>query len=667
MEYSPPQIFRSIQVTDSLKLANTDVLPTLLGLQTGLGNLGTTDITLKNVTCTSLASSGTVSCGVSPTALGHLTPKAYVDGISYLQVGNGLTKTFSTLSVNASQPQITSLGTLSNLALTGNISSNVNAAVSGTTYSALFLQAGGYGCILSGGITQGVGSVAKLEMKNGASVTPIVTFDGSGNASFPNPVIVGTCTLSTHAATKGYSDTALALKADKTYVDALSYLTIGSGLSKVGSTLSLNAAQITSVGTLSSLAVSGSVTSSSFQVNTGSLSSSGGGLFLLGAGASNYLSLKPYNAGAVEFLMTGSVTILKRSDGATSLYVDNVTGGITIDNAFGISATGTIQGLNQFKFSQLANINTTVISSTQWAYLGAMNQNIHTTSSPTFAAVTSGTLSVSNATRLATNSNALTSSSGALNVNGDIHLYNGTNPSQVTFATAAFGPPTTTNRSIGSRLVVYPGVTATTADWAIGIEQNNMWFSTSSTTTGFSWYGGATLAASLSGAGALALTGGLSATSGNFTGNVASIAPSAGSHLCNKTYVDNAITTANASVSTGTFTTGTFSISGLTFIGLSKTVRWSKVGMACIVSAEFTWSSTTGVLTEADGNTTISTPFNSPIVRSMNVVIQKDSFVTTKMSYMDEASPALKTRVNAADMPGYATGATLLFSWTFYT
>lgn len=79
--------------------------------------------------------SGLVTAPTAPTLGTHLTNRAYVDGktwdyatqltgkptIETILAGSGLTKTASTLSVNASQPQITSVGTLTSLTAAGDI------------------------------------------------------------------------------------------------------------------------------------------------------------------------------------------------------------------------------------------------------------------------------------------------------------------------------------------------------------------------------------------------------------------------------------------------------------------------------------------------------------------------------------------------------------------
>ncbi|KAI8999145.1 hypothetical protein BC832DRAFT_541979 [Gaertneriomyces semiglobifer] len=49
----------------------------------------------------------------------------------------------------------------------------------------------------------------------------------------------------------------------KTYVDSLAYLTAGAGLTKTGNTLSINGSQITTLGTLNNLSISGTITATS--------------------------------------------------------------------------------------------------------------------------------------------------------------------------------------------------------------------------------------------------------------------------------------------------------------------------------------------------------------------------------------------------------------------
>lgn len=90
---------------------------------------------------------------------------------------------------------------------------------------------------------------------------------------------------------------------------------------------------------------------------------------------------------------------------------------------------------------------------------------------------------------------------------GDITLNNATSNRIVISTTAGVTGPTNTTRSAGTKFVLYPSLNATDADFALGIESGAMWFSTASTGNSYKWYGGTTVAATLSGGGNLTITG----------------------------------------------------------------------------------------------------------------------------------------------------------------
>ena len=90
---------------------------------------------------------------------------------------------------------------------------------------------------------------------------------------------------------------------------------------------------------------------------------------------------------------------------------------------------------------------------------------------------------------------------------GQLYL-NGVTGNRIDFNINGSSAPTFTTRSAGTKIVLYPRVTASSVDFAIGTEASNLWFSTidAAGTFGFKWYGGTTLAATLTGAGRLSLT-----------------------------------------------------------------------------------------------------------------------------------------------------------------
>ena len=82
-----------------------------------------------------------------------------------------------------------------------------------------------------------------------------------------------------------------------------------------------------------------------------------------------------------------------------------------------------------------------------------------------------------------------------LNVGGFFGLFNG-----------GFAPPSFTTRSIGTKIFLHESIGASSADYAIGTDTNTFWNGVPTTTQQFKWYGGTTLAATLSGIGTFSAT-----------------------------------------------------------------------------------------------------------------------------------------------------------------
>jgi hypothetical protein len=183
-------------------------------------------------------------------------------GSGTYNAGTGLTLTGTTFSVNASQTQITTVGTLGSLAVTGNITggnvlggANVNATThTGTTVSVTANVTGGN--ILTGGLISATGTVTGSQF-NGS---------GAGLTSIPGANVSGTVANATYATSAGSATTA----------------TSATSATTAGTVTTAAQPNITSVGTLSSLAVSSTITAtgSGNDYNTG-------GVMLNGNGATN--------------------------------------------------------------------------------------------------------------------------------------------------------------------------------------------------------------------------------------------------------------------------------------------------------------------------------------------------------------------------------------------
>lgn len=95
-----------------------------------------------------------------------------------------------------------------------------------------------------------------------------------------------------------------------------------------------------------------------------------------------------------------------------------------------------------------------------------------------------------------------TRANNVANGGGQIYL-NGANGNRIDFNTSGIGAPTFTTRSVGTKMVLYPGITASTVDYALGIDSQRFWLSVPGNVDSdmFSFYGGTTEALRVTGSG----------------------------------------------------------------------------------------------------------------------------------------------------------------------
>ena len=105
---------------------------------------------------------------------------------------------------------------------------------------------------------------------------------------------------------------------------------------------------------------------------------------------------------------------------------------------------------------------------------------------------------------------------------GQIFL-NGTGNNRIDWANVGTGAPAFTTRSTGTKVVLFPALSGSTTDYALGIDAATMWSSIPEATAGFyfKWYGATTEVANLSGTGIFSAVGNVN-SGGNIlaTGNV---------------------------------------------------------------------------------------------------------------------------------------------------
>lgn len=123
----------------------------------------------------------------------------------------------------------------------------------------------------------------------------------------------------------------------------------------------------------------------------------------------------------------------------------------------------------------------------------------------------------------------------------------GTTNNWVNFGTNGVGAPTFTTRSVGTKLVLSPLIGASAADYGFGIESSTLWSGVPTTGETFKWYGGTTLAASLTGAGALSTTdkittgNGMAISNGSVTQTYSSTAPTIKGTISNSSTLPGAV------------------------------------------------------------------------------------------------------------------------------
>jgi hypothetical protein len=151
------------------------------------------------------------------------------------------------------------------------------------------------------------------------------------------------------------------------------------------------------------------------------------------------------------------------------------------------------------------------MNSTSLEYIGgsnlAFNHIWYTNGIQQMKMSTAGTFSVGTIDQFSvTSAGAITATT--TNLSGTATISNATGISLtnagsnlISYNTAGASAPTYTTRSAGTKIVFYPSLSPTNADYAIGIESNTLWMSVGVSGNGFKWYAGTTNIASLLGTG----------------------------------------------------------------------------------------------------------------------------------------------------------------------
>ena len=196
----------------------------------------------------------------------------------------------------------------------------------------------------------------------------------------------------------------------------------------------------------------------------------------------------------VSGISTGTLTVTNNLNMYSSVFHNTYGSYLTNSTSNGLIYSSVVSGPNLYGVGGGTlgyNGNVSVIS---WNSSG--NVGINTTSQ-TYNLDVIGSMRVSGGMYLTTplfindTSNPSNVTGAGLNMSGDILLAGGTVGNLFWTNTSLNGPVSFTNRSPGSRIIVYPNISSTTLDYSIGVENQNLWYSSPG---GFKWYANSTSA-----------------------------------------------------------------------------------------------------------------------------------------------------------------------------
>lgn len=157
---------------------------------------------------------------------------------------------------------------------------------------------------------------------------------------------------------------------------------------------------------------------------------------------------------------------------------------------------------------------------------------------------------------------------------GQIYL-NGATGNRIDFGTAGLSAPTLSTRSVGTKVVLYPNLSVSTTDFALGVDTGAFWSSVASGSDSFQWYAANTNIASLSGGGNLTLSGDLAVNGGDITSSQSSF------NLLASGVTTLALGTAGTAITIGSNSGGTTTVRNI--LAVSTNTNSSAVGNGALV------------------------------------------------------------------------------------
>jgi hypothetical protein len=388
-----------------------------------------------------------------------------------------------------------------------------------------------------------------------------------------------------------------------------------------------------------------------------------------GAGATTFVAAPTVNATYLQYTTAGGLAWAAVS-GATGGTVTSVGGtgtvsGITLSGTVTASGNLTLGGTLSLASppaiggtAPAAGAFTTLSASTSVSFSpsGTVTLNPTTASTINNMSIGATTASTGRFTTTSFTGQATTADGG-----GTLYLNNATN-SRIDFAVSGVAAPAFTTRSAGTKIVLYPQVGAAAVDYAIGIEAGTMWHSVATTAQQFLWYGGTTVAMTLSGAGALSAT----SFAGSVSGAVAATTLSASSTVSGtgfSTYLASPPAIGGTAAAAGTFTT--LLSTGTNPLGYANAVgAGGAITQLISRTTGVTLNKATGQITLflAAGNTGAYTAFtvsNSLVTAQDTIVVNVASSTNTYITFVTAVGTGSFT-INFLSIVGTASDSPVL-------
>ena len=470
---------RTLTISGASRTLDQDVSSGSSPTFTGTNFSGTAaSLTAGNATAAVSATSAGKSTNVTGGVANQIPYQTAADTTSFITAASG-TNTFLswtgsafTWTTVASATTATNIAGGANNRLVVQTGSGTTGFVVAPTVTSTYLQWNGSAFVFAavtgatGGTVTSVGGTGTI---SGITLSGTVTSTGNltlgGSLSLISPPAIGSTTPNTGAFT--------ILTVNSASTSAVTLSPTGSGTVTINPTTS---------GTINNMSVGATTAATGRFTTVQSTVATGTAPFIV-ASTTQVANLNAATAGTATNLSGGSVSATTIS--ASSQITSTV-------------ATGTAP-LVIASTTNVANLNASLLNGTTFSAPGAIGGG--TASTGAFTTLTAST------------------QAGTATGSGTIYLSNATS-GRIDYVAGGVAAPTFSTVSVGTKIVLYPALGASAADWAIGIDTGTTWFSVPQASASYHWsyYGGTTKVADLSGTGIFTVTGSLGYPTGVSTG-----------------------------------------------------------------------------------------------------------------------------------------------------